>query len=400
MAPVSEPGLEALLQKGRKRISATRDFETAVAGTEMTFLVVPTPGEPHGGFSARYVLEAAGKIGKALRRKSGFHLVVLTSTVLPGATEGELRPALEAHSGKRCGVDFGLCYSPEFIALGSVIRDMLNPDFYLIGESDARSGEMLASFYRTVCDNKAPVTRMNIVNAELTKIAINTYITMKISYANNLAEICERIPGASVDVVTSAVGIDTRIGRKYLKGALGYGGPCFPRDNAAFAFLARRLGAEPTLAEATDEVNTRQVGRLVDFVTARLSRGDRVAILGLSYKPDTGVVEESQAVMLARALAERKVPTVVYDPEAMENARRELGDAVAYASSMEQCVRQAAVIVLATPWEEFQWIEPSHLMRGGKRPPVLLDCWNLLDGRKFEGAAEYVRLGAGPRLDE
>lgn len=234
IAPVLESSLDELLRAGHKRISATQDCHQAVLNSDLTFIVVPTPSEPSGRFSTQHVLAVAEHIGDALRAKPTYHLVVLVSTVLPGATEAELKPVLEASSGKQCGLDFGLCYSPEFIALGSVIRDMLNPDFILIGESDPFAGEMLASFYRIFCDNDPAIVRMSLVNAELTKISVNSYITMKISFANNLAEICERLPGADVDVITSAVGLDSRIGRKYIKGALGYGGPCFPTGQQGF----------------------------------------------------------------------------------------------------------------------------------------------------------------------
>jgi UDPglucose 6-dehydrogenase len=303
-------------------------------------------------------------------------------------------PTLESHSGKKCGVDFGLCYNPEFIALGSVIHDMLNPDFVLVGESDVRSGAVLEEFYKGILDNDAPVVRMNIVNAELTKISVNTFVTTKISYANMLAEVCERIPGCDVDVVTSAIGLDTRIGRKYIKGALGYGGPCFPRDNVAFAHMARSVGAEPTLAEAADAVNWRQVSRLVDLVSSHLPEGGRVGILGLSYKPDTNVVEESQGVKLARSLLSTGVPVVLYDPLAMDNARQVLGDGPTFVSSPQECVQQADVIVITIPWAEFKEIQPADLARNPGRP-VVLDCWRILDGEQFAEVADYVALGLG-----
>jgi len=396
LAPVFEPGLDMLLRTGHERISATDDYEVAIGRSEISFIIVPTPSEADGRFSTKHVLAAGENIGRALRKKPDFHLVVLTSTVLPGATEGELKPVLEAHSGKRCGVDFGLCYNPEFIALGSIIHDILIPDFIIIGQSDSRSGDLLASFYKTVCENDPPIARMNIVNAELTKLAVNSFLTMKISYANNLAEICERIPGADVEVVTSAVGLDTRIGQKYIKGAVGYGGPCFPRDNAAFAHMARRMGAVPTLAEATDQVNQRQLTRLVEQVMSKLPDGGKVGILGLSYKPNTDVVEKSQGIALARALADEGVPTMVYDPAAMDNARLVLGNAVAFSPSMEDCIRQVNVIVITTPWEEFRRIQPTHLTQNRSRP-VLLDCWRMLDRQRFEGVAEYASAGVGPR---
>src|SRR5579872_1702809 len=235
---------------------------------------------------------------------------------MPGSTGGTLLPALEAHSGKKCGLDFGLCYNPEFIALGSVIRDMLHPDMILIGESDPRSGALLEELYNGVCESNPRIQRMNYVNAELTKLSVNTYVTTKISYANMLAEICETLPGADVDVVTTAIGCDSRIGQKYLKGGLGYGGPCFPRDNVAFSALARANGAPALLAEATDALNKRQVPRLAALVMAHLPEGGTAGVLGLSYKPNTEVVEESQGLALAKYLAEHDVAVAVYDPAA------------------------------------------------------------------------------------
>ncbi len=184
-----------MLHRNRDRIRATDDYSDAIAHSDVTFIIVPTPSDSNGVFSNKYVLAAIKPIGKALQNKNEFHLVVITSTVMPGSTGGEIREALEAASGKRCGEGFGLCYSPEFIALGSVIHDMLYPDFILVGESDSKSGEILASIYRNLCENNPPVSHMNLVNAELAKISVNTFVTTKISYANMLGEICERIQG-------------------------------------------------------------------------------------------------------------------------------------------------------------------------------------------------------------
>jgi UDPglucose 6-dehydrogenase len=245
--PVKEPYLAEMIAANRERLSATENYEAAILSTEATFIIVPTPSEPDGTFTLRYVMSTAEKIGAALRKKQGWHLVVLSSTVMPGSTGDRLLPALERHSGKKCGVDFGLCYNPEFIALGSVIRDMLKPDMILIGESDTRSGDILEKFYSGVCESNPQIQRMNFVNAELTKLSVNTFVTTKISYANMLAQVCETLPGADADVVTAALGCDSRIGPKYLKGALGYGGPCFPRDNVAFSALARTNGVPAPL---------------------------------------------------------------------------------------------------------------------------------------------------------
>jgi len=392
--PVYEPGLADMMAGSKARMSATSDYGRAVSETEATFIIVPTPSEAQGGFSLRYVQEAAREIGRALQRKGDYHLVVVSSTVLPGSTDMAVKPVLEEASGKKCDKDFGLCYSPEFIALGSVIRDFLNPDFALIGESDAAAGKHLAAIYDKLFDNHSPVVRMTLVNAELTKIALNTYITTKISFANMLAEACERLPGADVDVVTSALGLDTRIGRKYLRGALGYGGTCFPRDNVAFSFLLEQLGLSAELPRSVDRLNRRQAKRVATLAKEALNNsGGKVGVLGLAYKPSTNVVEESQGIEIARILASEGVDVLVYDPVATKEARKVLKDSVRYAESVDQCVNETVVLVLATPWAEFG---AATLQKGNPSPkPILIDGWRQLRARPLGNAQHYMGVGLG-----
>ncbi len=392
--PVYEPGLAELMAKSRDRLRATSDYFEAVRESDVTFIIVPTPSEEHGGFSLKYVKQAGVELGRALKKKAGTHLVVLSSTVMPGSTEYALLPILERESGRRCGEGFGLCYSPEFIALGSVIRDFLNPDFALIGEADSVAGERLAAIYLALFDNQAPIQRMSLVNAELTKIALNTYVTTKITFANLLAEVCERLPGADVDVVTSALGLDSRIGRKYLRGALGYGGTCFPRDNIAFSYLLDQMGVAAELPRCVDRSNRRQAHRVAALAKAALrDESGTVGVLGLAYKPLTNVVEESQGIEIARCLASEGVRVLVYDPVAIEEARKVLKDSVEYADSVEQCAKESEVLVVATPWAEF---ETHGLVCGeSSRKPVIIDGWRLLRARPVGNAANYVGIGLG-----
>lgn len=194
-APTQETDLEKTISANKERIRATLSHKEAVLDSDVTFVIVPTPSDDRGAFSLQYAAWAFGEIGRTLAHKDGYQLVVMTSTVLPGATRYGLLPILERESGKVAGRDFGLCYSPEFIALGSVIRDFLNPDFTLVGEIDERAGDLLESCYSDIMLKDPPCKRMSLENAELTKIALNTYITTKITYANMLADLCERIPG-------------------------------------------------------------------------------------------------------------------------------------------------------------------------------------------------------------
>ncbi len=397
--PVDETDLQVWVDRSGGRLSATADCAEAIAQTDTTFVIVPTPSTSEGDFSLEYVLQSMAAIGRALRNKEGYHCVVVTSTVMPGATDAVIRPALESAAGRRVGDDLGLCYSPEFIALGSVIHDMLNPDFILIGESDARAGDCLAEIYRRSCDNEPPIERMNFVNAELTKISVNTYVTTKISYANMLADLCDRLPGADVDVVTAAMGNDARIGRKYLKGAVAYGGPCFPRDNRAFGHLARSLGANADLAEATDRINAYQNVRLSGFIAGRIGTDARVAILGTSYKPGTAVAEESPGIALARTLLDEGQRVTVYDPKALADTRAQLDDRVTYASSLAGALEGADAVVLATAWPEFGCMEPALLARDGRRC-LVIDCWRVLDRDAFGAVCDIVYLGNGELIGD
>jgi UDPglucose 6-dehydrogenase len=203
---------------------------------------------------------------------------------------------------------------------------------------------------------------------------------------------CERLPGADVEVVTDALGLDTRIGAKYLRGAVSYGGPCFPRDNKAFGVFARDLGAEPLLAEATDAVNIAQTDRLARGVQSRLKAGDAVGILGLAYKPDTGVIDESPGVALAKLLAEAGYEVRVYDPVATEAAVDALGGLAQAASSVAELLAQSDVTVIATPWPEFADLPIEALDQEGRRA-VVVDCWRLLPEATDGGPIEIVRLG-------
>jgi UDPglucose 6-dehydrogenase len=234
---------------------------------------------------------------------------------------------------------------------------------------------------------------MNFVNAELAKISVNTFVTTKISYANMLADICDRLPGADVDVVTRAIGCDTRIGGKYLRGAIGYGGPCFPRDNVAFAALARSIGARAELAEATDSLNRYQIERVVGAVQARF-RGGAIGVLGLSYKPDTPVVEQSQGVALIARLQDGGHQVIAYDPKALPAAEAALRRRFEAALSAEACVAAASLVVVMTPWQEFKNIPLAAFAREEGRLCVI-DCWRILSRESIRDVADVIYLGQG-----
>lgn len=366
ISSVSETNLQEMLTRYKDSIVATLDYDYALKNSDVTFVFTNTPSTPNGSYSTRQLESACREIGKVLQDKDVFHVVVIMSTVLPLTCEETLKPILEEHSKKKCGVDFGLCHTPKFVALGSVIHDFLNPDFFLIGESDPKSGRIVENIYRTISDSK--IVGTSIVNAELAKIAINCFLTTKISFANTLGEVCEKLPNANANTVTSILGLDHRISAGFLKAGLGFGGPCFPRDNKAFSFLAKQLGCQSWLAEATDKVNAIQVDRVVEKVKSRLRGKGTVAVLGLSYKPNTEIVEASQALEIAKKLSGLGYEVKVYDPQAMNEAKLVLGDSVVYCNSLQQCVENTDLCVVATPWKEFEHFKVSV--------PVI-NCWDV-----------------------
>ena len=386
---VQEPNLAETIRENRARIRATTSYREAILDSDLTFVVVPTPSDSAGAFSLEYVETAFRACGQAIREKQTYHTVVLMSTVLPGATRVFLLPIVEQSSGKKAGRDFCVLYGPQFVALGSVIHDFLNPSFVLIGECERGEGEILEALYKKLLENGASCIKMSVENAELTKIAVNTFVTTKISFANTLADLCERIPGGDVDVVSDALGLDPRIGKSCLRGSLGYGGPCFPRDNLAFSYLAAKLGTRAPLAEATDFINRSRPREIIKQLSGILCAGQRAAVLGLAYKPATPVIDESQAIYLVTQLTEIGLHVTAYDPLANEVARLALGNQVTIANSLASCITDAEVVFVATPDPAFNCLSSNDL--AGK---TVIDFWRMLDAAALERAkAVYLPLG-------
>lgn len=406
--PVNETGLFDLYKRMRQRMEFTTDYGEAKY-CDMSFVIVPTPSDRDGRFTSKYVLEAVKNICENLGKN--YHNIVITSTVMPGTMENEIKPLVEEVSGRKVGKDIGLNYSPEFIALGSVIKNMQQPDSVLIGESDEIAGSQLKEVYETVCHNDPPITRMSWWNAEVAKLMVNVYVITKISLANTFAEICEMIPGGDIDVVTDFLGLDGRIGRKYLGGGLGFGGPCFGRDGRAFIKLAESLITNAPIQKAVDELNRRHTHFVYEQIR-KINGGlhwNEVAVLGITYKPFTPIVEESVALELVRRFAYELAWVRIYDPMGMEEAAKVFNTTVqpipeSYKNqtgnpniimthSIDEALIGADACVIATPWPEFKDIRPNRFTELMKKP-VVYDCWRLLDGEEMKkGGVEYYALG-------
>ncbi|MGE5294665.1 MAG: UDP-glucose dehydrogenase family protein [Solirubrobacterales bacterium] len=393
--PIDEPGLPALLAQCRQNMEFTTDYGYALQNSDLTLITVPTPSSSDGRFSNAYVEAVLARVAPALKAKEAFHVIGVVSTVMPGTSERVFRPMLESLTGKVCGRDFGLLYNPEFVALGSVIHDSLYPDLVLIGASDDRSAQTARTLYSSVVESRPDYAMMSLTNAEITKLSLNCYVTMKISFANELASICERVPGADVDVVTAAIGADSRVGRKYLKGGLGFGGPCFPRDNLAFQRCAEDAGTRAHLSPRVVEVNKEIVNRLFRMVGEHALPGSTVALLGLSYKPGTHIIEESQPVMLAEQLLDAGYAVRMHDPKALRSVSEALRGRGVYCDCPYDAVTDASVVVMLTPWPEYSQLDLDRLEDQAGALPLLIDCWRIHRNARFKKFA-YRAFGTAP----
>ena len=359
-----EPGLIDILKAGDPDIRFTSDIDYAVTDSEISFIIVPTPSNGDGAFSNRYIMDVFTKAAPVIKKKSGYHLINIVSTVMPGSFDNEFIPFIEKITGKRVGREIGLTYNPEFIALGSVIENFLNPDLVLIGESDQKSGNLLAEIYSNVCHNTPSIQQTSIPNAEIVKLAINCFCTMKISFANQIGAICDRVQGTNASEICTILGHDTRIGHKYIKPGLGFGGPCFPRDNEAFIrFTKDAVDKESSLQKAVIDINNEQIKRVADKIIAVCGDKKRkIALLGAAYKPGTSVTERSQALDIINYLTENypELRVSVYDPQALTKGRWET------AETLKDCVKNADIAAVLTPWPEFlsvpwqAWMAEEH----------------------------------------
>lgn len=405
-SPIYEPHVEELIKLNKKRIEATSETEFAVLHSDISFIIVPTPSMDNGSFSTQYVEEAALEIAKALQKKDSYHVIVITSTVLPGDT-ARIAGMIAEFSGKKLGEDFGVCYNPDFIALGKIVHDFLNPDMILIGESDERAGTVIENIHRNLASNKPPIYRMNFYNAELSKISLNAYCTLKITFANIIAEICEKMPSGDSEVVLKAVGSDSRVGQKYFRGGLGFGGPCFPRDNRALSHTAKGYGVTEIFCDATDEINEfHKTERISNLLMEYLEEKgtNELAILGLSYKEDTPIIEESVSIAVIETLSKKGVKLSIYDPAAMENTENYFTEMnykgkfsylfnITYATSEYDCVKGKSVCFIATPWQQFKKLETKRLLSTMEKGSVILDAWGILPfGRVSEGKENVLEV--------
>lgn len=385
--PFYEPGLGEILKEGlaQGKIEAITDTISSVKWADVVFICVQTPTTPDGSVDITYVRAATKSVGEGLRERedTGYPVVVVKSSVVPGTTEFLVKPILEDLSGKKAGVEFGLAMNPEFLREGAAVKDFLEPDRIVIGALDEKSRNILSSLYSGF---NCPLLHTNLVTVEMIKYASNAFLATKISFINEIANICESVPGLDVLEVARGIGLDHRVNPQFLNAGVGFGGSCLPKDlKALVAFVEDKGNYEPKLLKSVLEVNDFQPLRLVDLAVRVLGSlsGKRVSVLGLSFKPNTSDMREAPSIKIINRLLELEAEVVAYDPVARETARKELGDRITYAETVEECLKGADCCFIVTEWEQFKNLEPSDFKRLMKRPLIF-------DGRRVFNPEKFI----------
>lgn len=348
-SPIYEKGLDQLLHKNLGRISTTTDLPSAVRSTDLTFICVGTPSREDGSIDLSQVREVSSAIGKTLESDEKHPTIVVKSTVLPGTTETVVIPILERESGKTAFRDFGVASNPEFLKEGSAIEDFFHADRVVIGADDPDTRQILEALYQPLT---VPLFSTSIRSAEMIKYASNAFLATKISFANEIGNLCKEMEIDSYEVFRG-VGMDERIGPHFFRSGIGFGGSCFPKDVRALIAHARALGTEPLILDAVIERNEAQPARMIELLKKHLDLpGRTIGVLGLAFKPDSDDVRESRAVPVIAALRREGAAVVAYDPVAMENFRP-LFPEITYAATAQDVLRADAVLIL-TEWAEFE----------------------------------------------
>ena len=388
--PFHEPGLPEMLKQtienGSLKCLANKTLE-AVLETDITYIAAGTPSKPDGSIDLQFIETVSSDIGKALRQKSNYHVVVVKSTVVPGTSQNTVKPNLEKESKKKCGEDFGLCMNPEFLRQGSAFQDTFNADRVVVGSYDQKSGDTLEALNREFYDPKVPpIIRTSLATAELIKYASNAMLATKISFINTIANMCEKIPGADVKTVAEAMGLDKRIGPLFLDAGLGYGGSCFPKDVKALIACSKAQGYTPEILESVEEINHSQPLKAVEFCKKELGnlKGKKIAILGLAFKPDTDDMREARVIPIINQLLKEGANVRAYDPVAINMAKSIFQNRIHYASSAIDCLKNADAAILITEWEEFKKLTPQNFLNNMKQPI-------LIDGRRIYNSIEYSK---------
>jgi UDPglucose 6-dehydrogenase len=388
--PIYEPGLDALVERNQaqRRLSFTTDVPASIAGAEVVFIAVGTPPDEDGSADLRHVLDVAELVGKHMTRE----MVVVTKSTVPVGTAAKVRAAV----AKSAKFAFHVCSNPEFLKEGAAVEDFLKPDRVVLGVDSEQARAVMSELYSPFVRTGKPVIFMDIASAEMTKYAANGMLATRISFMNEIANLCEAV-GANIDAVRKGIGSDARIGPSFLFPGPGYGGSCFPKDVQALLRTAHAVHMPLDVVEAVEKTNERQKHRIYEKLAKALGtvKGTRIAVWGLAFKPQTDDLRESPALTLIEELRAAGASVVAHDPVAMPEAKKKLGDAIAFAETGYAALSGADALAIVTDWNEYRHPDFARMKAALKRP-LIVDGRNLYDpARMKENGFTYLSIGRG-----
>lgn len=382
--PIYENGLEEMVTRNAKagRLQFTTSLESCLDEVDVIFSAVGTPPDEDGSADLSYVLEVARTIGRNMTK----YVLVVTKSTVPVGTAGKVRATIQAELDKRgVRIEFDVASNPEFLKEGNAVADFMSPDRVVVGVESERAKQLMSKLYKPFLLNNFRVIFMDIPSAEMTKYAANSMLATRISFMNDIANLCELV-GADVNMVRSGIGSDTRIGRKFLYPGIGYGGSCFPKDVKALIKTAEQNGYRMRVLQAVEEVNEKQKSVLFEKLQRHFSgdlRDKTIALWGLAFKPETDDMREAPSLILINKLLNAGCKVRVYDPAAMTECRRRIGDSVCYATDMYDAALDADALMLVTEWKEFR-LPSWAVIKKAMRTPVLLDGRNIYEKKEIE----------------
>ena len=392
ITPFFEPDLEKILKNGlKKKLRINNDF-SLINDCDFIFVTVGTPQNSNGAIDLSIIKKAISSLGSSIQGNKNKPVILVKSTVVPGTMKNIVLPILEKTSKKKAGRDFGLISNPEFLQESTAIRDTEFPHAVVLGGYKTKFMKKTKKLFVKL-HPKVPIIITNHQTAEMIKYANNSFLATKISFINQLSNICQKIPGANIDDIAKTIGLDPRIGKLFLNAGPGYGGSCLPKDMRALINFAKITGVKPTLLNAVEEVNTKQLEQIITITKQRLGdlTSKRITILGTAFKPNTDDIRDSIAIELIKKFLKRKTKITIHDPKAMKNTRNLFGDRIKYAKSIDEALLKSQCVVIMTQWKQYEKLSNNAFDNMTKK--IVVDCRRVLVGKQLD--VDYFAIGLG-----
>ncbi len=393
-SPFFEPKIEETLQNAlQKKLMLSNKIKDAVNNCDLIFVTVGTPMTLDGNIDLRIILDVCKKIGDSISKTQNNPNIIIKSTVIPGTTINKIKKKLELASHKKEGEGFTLITNPEFLREGRAIEDTINPHLIVIGSNSKKSSEKLRKFYKKMYGEKIAIIITNNTTAELIKYANNSFLATKISFINNIANLCQTLPGTNVDIIAKAIGIDPRIGQQFLNAGPGYGGSCLPKDVQAMMIFQKKMCQESVLLNAVHQTNILQISKIINLIEKSIGdiKNKQISILGLSFKEKSDDIRESTSIKLIKILLKKQAKIKVHDPKAIKNTKTIFGNKISYNDKVKDALNGTHCTVIMTPWKQYSNLRNSDFDTMKKK--IIIDTRRILNLNNNN--LTYIGLGIG-----